>query len=240
MAVLNPKAPMRKRRLKSWMLAHGWHDRDFRKGGQFGGFGFAPKVGPVARDAIRAMQKKAKLKVTGKFDSDTLDVLFPSRVRRRFRRAMVRGYKSLADVREVPPGSNSGPVVNKILKHVGFGPGAAWCCATVWYVADLLAGYNGPKQTGSRAYVPHLETWAQDKGIIVSAKKSRAGMVVTYRSDGRRVIGGGEHVGCLLARAWGVAIVRTAGGNESDRVVIGVHRTSTINCIIDLARLQKA
>jgi hypothetical protein len=239
MPTLNPKAPIRKHRLKKWMLSRGWHDRDFRKGGEFSGFGFAPKVGGPARDAIRAMQKKAKVPVTGKFDGETLDVLFPGRIRKRFRRAMVRGYRSLTDVREVPPGSNSGPVVNKILRHVGFGPGAAWCCATVWYVADLLAGYNGPKQTGSRAYVPHLEEWAKSQGIIVSAKSSRAGMVVTYCWDGVRRVGKGDHTGVLLARAWGVAIVRTGGGNEQDRVMISVHRTSQINCIIDLARLQK-
>jgi len=37
----------------------------------------------------------------------------------------------------------------------------------------------------------------------------------------------------------GVAIVRTGGGNEQDRVRISVHRVSQMNCIIDLALLQK-
>jgi hypothetical protein len=46
-------------------------------------------------------------------------------------------------------------------------------------------------------------------------------------------------VGVLLAPAWGVAIVRTGGGNEQDRVRISVHRVDQMNCIIDLALLQK-
>jgi hypothetical protein len=235
----NPKARTRKRRLKEWMLARGWKEADFRKGGEFAGFGFAPTVGKSARRAVRAMQMKARLPVTGKFDCRTLDSLFPGRVRRRFRRAMVRGYRQIRSVREEPLGSNWGPMVKKILAHVGFTVPAAWCCATVWYVADLLAGYNGPKQTGSRAYVPHLEEWAKDRSIVVPLRKSRAGMVVTYCWDGVRRGGEGDHVGVLLAPAWGVAIVRTGGGNEQDRVMISVHRTSQINCVIDLARLQK-
>ena len=46
-------------------------------------------------------------------------------------------------------------------------------------------------------------------------------------------------MGVFLAPAFGVAIVRTGGGNEQDRVMISVHRASQINCVIDLAKLQE-
>lgn len=71
--------------------------------------------------------------------------------------------------------------------------------------------------------MPRLEEWAKDKGVVVPLRKSRGGMIVTYFWDGVRRVGKGGHVGALLARAWGVAIVRTGGGNEQDRVVISVH-----------------
>lgn len=152
---------------------------------------------------------------------------------------MVAGYTRFRNVQEIG-GANRGKWVETFLRHVGFGAGAAWCCAMMWYVADVIAGYNGPKQTGSRAYVPHLEEWAQKMGIVVPLQKSRAGMTVTYCWDGVRRVGQGDHVGVLLAPAWGVAIVRTGGGNEQDRVKVSVHRVDQINCIIDLAQLQKA
>jgi len=196
-------------------------------------------VGTRCREQLAIYQKAHKLTVTERFDDRTLDHLFPGRARRRFRLAMVTGYRTLRDVKEVPIGSNWGPMVKKILAHVGFTSPAAWCCATVWYVADLFAHYDGPRQTGSRAFVPDLEEWAKTKGIIVPLRKSRPGMVVTYCWDGVRRVGQGDHVGVLLAPAWGVAIVRTGGGNEQDRVKISVHSVSQINCVIDLARLQR-
>ena len=64
-------------------------------------------------------------------------------------------------------------------------------------------------------------------------------MVVTYCWDGLRRVGKGDHVGVLLAPAWGVAVVRTGGGNEQDRVKISLHPASQINCVIDLAQLQE-
>lgn len=236
---LQPLATPRKRRLKQWLLKRGYTEADFSKGGIFAGFGLAPRMGKPARKAIRKMQHRAKLPITGRFDKRTLDVLFPGRVRRRFRKRMASGMYSIRNVREVPPGSNWGPGVKKFLAHVGITTPAPWCAAAVWYVADVKAGYNGPKQTGSRAYVPHLETWAAGKNIIVPDHKGKRGMIVTWRYDGGKKIGTGNHVGVIMADLIAGKLVREGGGNEGNRVRISYHPYNQINTVIDLAKLQK-
>jgi hypothetical protein len=58
------------------------------------------------RDEPRAYTLSEYRRRRSKFDTNTLDALFPGRIRTRFRRAMIAGHRSLRDEREVPPGSN--------------------------------------------------------------------------------------------------------------------------------------
>lgn len=80
------------------------------------------------------------------------------------------------NVREIPPGSNRGPDVEKYLASVGRKPGDAWCAAFVYWCVEMAShsiGLNNPlKKTGR---VASMWRDAVGRGSVVTAEDVRAG-----------------------------------------------------------------
>lgn len=76
-------------------------------------------------------------------------------------------------VREEPPGSNSGPEVNKYLASVGLGPGYAWCAAFVfWCFEQVTAKMNRENPLVKTAGC--MEHWRRTGGEKIPAKDAVA------------------------------------------------------------------
>lgn len=169
------------------------------------------------------------------------DFLFPLTPAQKLRRGIVAGYKSLVGVRE-------GSAKQKaIAAFCGLSWTQPWCAETAWYVLRHEAGFagNGP---ANRAYVPSWELWAKSKGLLVDHSKALAGMYITFRWDGGKGVGTGNHIGIitqpgLMRHTVQFSVGTTEGNTGGYSGVDGVYTEKRwwyqTNCIIDPARLQK-
>jgi len=169
------------------------------------------------------------------------DYFYPPSPAVEFRAAMVRAYDVLNGVQE---GSRKHA---EICAYVGLSVHDPWCAGGHWYAAKKLAHFNGPTPANVN-YVPTMENYAQ-------APRSRRGrdqtwlpgMSVTFRWDGVRGVGTGHHIGIIDAvKPAGVSVryVRTdeanaGGGSGPDRVLEMTRAFALVNCVFDLARLQR-
>ena len=72
-------------------------------------------------------------------------------------------------VREDPPGSNSGPVVNKYLSSVGLEPGYAWCAGFVfWCFGEAATKLNRMNPVTKTAGC--LDHWRKTRGYKIASK----------------------------------------------------------------------
>ena len=72
-------------------------------------------------------------------------------------------------VAEEPPGSNSGPMVNKYLSGVGLEPGFAWCAAFVyWCFGEAAAKLNRVNPVTKTAGC--LDHWRKTRGYKIASK----------------------------------------------------------------------
>lgn len=224
MAVLDPKAPRRKRRLKRWYLAHGGVRSGIPKGFRV----VSPRVGKPARALIRAVQRMAKLPVSGQFDPDTLRLLFPpSR-----RELVMRIVRRELGTHEWPSGSNWGPV-KKYLAAVHIRFGAPWCAAFVTWVLKEH-GYRGPLPP-LPAYCPSWHGWAKGKGLLKPVALAKRGDILLFDWDG----GAADHIGFCTGGLIGKQISTIEGnvGDYGGQVTRKTRTLLTIETCIDLGRL---
>lgn len=139
------------------------------------------------------------------------------------REAALRRAITQLGVCEHPPGTNSGPMVNRYLSSVGLGPGYPWCMAFVHWCYQYVNGFSNGVTLGGYGSVEKFEQWAAANGEIV-ARPLRAD-IVCYDWEGN---GWADHVGIVvkvLAVRWrGAQFVgwvkaiegNTAVGNDSN------------------------
>lgn len=137
--------------------------------------------------------------------------------------------KALSHVgeKEDPPGSNSGPEVDKYLAYVGFEPGNPWCAAFACYVVGMtleqmgLDGYTFPHTASSGGIV----TWGRRYGRIVNVPRpGDLGMV----KDATKITGY-SHTVIVVGTANGK--VQTVEGNKGDGVNKGEWDPSTLTFV---------
>ena len=130
------------------------------------------------------------------------------------REAALRYALTFVGVKEQPPGSNRGPLIDKWLEGAGISvpPGAPWCMAFVhamykFYGVDL----------GGWASVGFFQDWAKKKGALVT--RPLRGDIVCYDWDSN---GWPDHVGIVvrvLALRWKNKVfagwVKTVEGNTA-------------------------
>ena len=71
-------------------------------------------------------------------------------------------------VHEDPPGSNSGPVINKMLAVVGLNPGYAWCCASACYWISGACNELGLTHEFSFG-ASVLKLWQRNQALVIPA-----------------------------------------------------------------------
>ena len=196
-----------------------------------------PRVGPNCATLLKAVQKRAKIKQTGKFDDATLNLLYPSRKAEQFRKAVVAGYDKMK-------GSTVGGYWWKqIVAFAGLSGTAArseWCAATWQFVLKKSAGYNGPMPS-NRNYVPDIEEFAKAHGIIVPFAKAKPGMTITFIWSGGRGVGNGDHIGIVLHN-FGLAhqIATWEGNTGSPAEITHCWRAwYNVNTVSDMSKLLK-
>lgn len=169
------------------------------------------------------------------------DLLFLLTPAQTLRRAIIAGYHSILGAKE------GGSVQKAIAAFCHISAREPWCAETAWYVLKKLAGYNGPAPVNI-AYVPSWEAFAQSHGILIARRNARPGMYVTFCWDGKRAVGGGDHIGILhktgIVRHTIRANPITDEGNASgpggvDAVVETTRYWWQVNCVMDPAKLQK-
>ena len=168
------------------------------------------------------------------------DFFYPPSAAQTFRKAMVRGYDVLNGVQE---GSKKHA---EICAYVGLSVHDPWCAGGHWYVAKKLAHFNGPTPANVN-YVPTMELYAKLRDIIRGFDQTwLPGMSVTFCWDRVRRIGAGDHIGIIdQVKPKGVVLryVRTdeanAGSAGPDSVRECEREWRQINCVFDLARLQR-
>ena len=170
------------------------------------------------------------------------NLLLPPNVHTEFRAAVLKGYNGLLGVKE---GSGK---QKEIAAFCGLSSREPWCAETAWYVAKHEAGYNGAERPENIAYVPSWEMFARAHNLLVPNGQWLPGMFVTFVWDYAKYVGSGDHIGIIAdSDATGHRVLanpRTeegnAGGPGGVDAVIATHRSaSVINCVIDLARLQR-
>lgn len=130
--------------------------------------------------------------------------------------AALKVAQAKVGIREVPPGSNWGVAVSRILWSVGIHSPAPWCLAFVHYCFEL-----GGKTLGGGGLVQAFQDWAVANGEIVT--RPYAGDCVCYDWDSD---GWADHVGIVekvLALRWKGRVfagwVATVEGNTSSGVL---------------------
>jgi hypothetical protein len=108
-------------------------------------------------------------------------------------------------VREVPRGSNCGPVVSEMLRLAGIFSPAAWCGAAV-YCWVIAAGGDRRKLPRFPASTYWWWRWARDSGRL--ADQPARGRLFVW--NGRA----GGHIGCCMD---GANPTRTIEGNTDDQ-----------------------
>jgi hypothetical protein len=168
--------------------------------------------------------------------SELWPYFYPDTAAEMFRNAMERGYASLIGVRE---GSAKHA---EICRYVGLSTADPWCAGGHWYVAAKLAHFDGPRPANVN-WVPTMENYAQAHGIIRGFDRTwLPGMSVTFCWDETRKIGTGDHIGIIdQVKAKGVRLktIATDEANASNMVRDCERAWGQINCVFDLARLQK-
>ena len=181
-------------------------------------------------------EKQASAQKTGRLCS----LLFPLTPAQKCRARIVAGYHSILGAVE------GGATQRAIAKFCGLSRLEPWCAETLTYVLKHLAAYNGP-MPDNPYFVPSWELFAKAHGIIVPFRKGLPGMVITFKWNGQRQVGTGDHIGVLVKRTWTKAHIlvnpRTSEGNAGspvgDAVIVTTRYWYQVNTIFDVARLQK-
>lgn len=125
--------------------------------------------------------------------------------------------RSYLGVKESPPGSNRGPLIDGWLRQAGVAPGNPWCAA---FLSAMFAKAGRVLTFPNRASVGYFEQWARANGYLVA--RPLKGDVVCYRFDGDDWP---DHVGIVervLALRWRdrvfVGWCQTIEGNTSSGV----------------------
>lgn len=109
-------------------------------------------------------------------------------------------------ISEHPPGSNSGPRINKALRYCGLTPGQPWCAAIVsLWLAEV--GWKEFKSASTRAW----EAWGHAHGRDLAKDRGQSGDVVTFQFETESP--GGEHTGLVIKYIGGT--YTTIEGNTS-------------------------
>lgn len=112
--------------------------------------------GRLTREAVFQIQHRSALSVDGIVGPKTWAVVEGAEAERpplpndEYLRAAVLMAESLIGIREDPPESNRGPMVDKIIRSVGLEPPAQWCQAFCYYVHFLAADKLGGATTCPR------------------------------------------------------------------------------------------
>jgi hypothetical protein len=140
--------------------------------------------------------------------------------------------KRYVGVKEEPPGSNRGPLIDRWLRDAGVPPGNPWCMA---FVRAMFRECG--RILGGGASVGRFEQWAHEHGELV--KRPFRGDVVCYRFDSDDWP---DHVGLVdrvLAVRWlggrFVGTIRTvegntAHGNDANGGQVQVRYRSALRC----------
>jgi CHAP domain len=200
---VDPRAPIRKRNLKAWAVAHGVPiPTPFRVA--------TPFVGDGCRRLIRDVQAKAFLggHTTGQFDKMTLDLIKPKLTAGE--RAVVVALREVG-VKESPANSNDGPRVHEYQSTTG-AYREAWCASFVtWCFAQSgthLQGFN-------TAYCPAFVEQAKanrNNLSLVSKSLVRAGDLALYGPDDSGV---SYHIGLVTSPVKGDGSFSAVEGNTS-------------------------
>lgn len=195
---------------------------------------YVPRCGKFCQILLANVQNRKGLQVTSKFDSPTLDLLWPERINKRFRQRMVAAMLNDLGVAEVPLGSNWGPRVSVFLKEFGFGPGSPWCQAFASYHA-FKAGYKKKWMATLPAYCPSWVSLARSRGYhcktISLGSASRGDWVYyDYDHDGKA-----DHVATVLWKFGPMTRYLTVAGNEGNRVGKYWH---TREIVLEVVRLS--
>jgi hypothetical protein len=104
---------------------------------------------------------------------------------------VIRVARATTGASELPPGSNRGPYVERVLKLVGLGPGKPWCAAQVANVGIGALGEHWPlPRTGG---CQELHDWAHTRGLLASTP-SRGDVFLVWHTE----LGRFAHTGLVL------------------------------------------
>ena len=114
-----------------------------------------------------------------------------------------RVAKSQLGVKESPPDSNSGPMVDQYIASCGLKPPEPWCaCFQTWVLKHALYTGELPPDPAS---CPSWEEWAKSKHLWLSPSLTAPSDLLLYNFDGGTTA---EHIG------------RCIGLHGSDRIAI--------------------
>lgn len=114
---------------------------------------------------------------------------------------LVEVAQSYLWVREVPPGSNRSPDIDRWLKALGSPLGSAWCAAFAWGCLDEAGEKPALKRSG------RVQDMV-DSGTLLPASKAEVGDLVVFWFESLKRY---AHIGIVCARKR--AILETIEGN---------------------------
>lgn len=138
--------------------------------------------------------------------------------RKSYRQLALERAKRYVGVRENPPNSNRGPLIDQWNLRAGVPLGTPWCAS---FVCAMFGDVGRPIRYPRRASVGFLYAWAEDMGFAVD--RPLRGDLVCYDWDGTPgYVGWLDHIGFVdrvLAVRWRgkafVGWIRTVEGNTS-------------------------
>lgn len=161
------------------------------------------------------IKKLAAYGIKFPFLGQTAESFLHLSARERF--VLIAGWMcDIAKVRE--KGWNRGPMVTRILRSIGLGPGYPWCAAFVSLCAELAEFNIGPKF--GRGAVRNWRKWAKEDNRL-GFKAMRGDLCFMLNPDGT------GHIEIVTSSGPGEQFVDTIGGNtneEGSREGDGVYR----------------
>ena len=165
-------------------------------------------VGKPCEATLKTYQGFVGIPKTGRFDTDTLDALFPSR----FRKRIARLAREEVGVHETS--TNWGERVKQYLAAAGITFPTSWCAALVVYLLHK-AGYDG-ELPPRPAWVPSWAEWARRTGRSIAKIKARVGDLVCVNWPGTDATP--DHIAVVTGNLLAYKRLTTIGGNEGDAV----------------------
>lgn len=107
---------------------------------------------------------------------------------------VLRIASGFVGVKESPPGSNNCIFNTHYYGREVSGSQYPWCASFVWDVFRLAGEAESYYRGGRTAYVPTLQTWGRQDGLLASRDHALPGDLLIFDWDGD---GSGDHVGIL-------------------------------------------